>query len=100
MTTARDFLNELKWHRGTLDEATIWYVHRGAPGDLASVQGSAVLELRRSFFDLPGGTSIPYHRVQRVELQGKVVWERKAGPGPPRQGGGDAAAPGPGDDQG
>jgi hypothetical protein len=96
MTTAREFLNDLKWHQGKLEEAEVFYTHRGAPGDIASVQGRAILELRRSFFDLPGGTSIPYHRVQRVELRGQVVWDRKARSGALGRGGGGRAGPGPG----
>jgi hypothetical protein len=76
MTTAREALLELQWSRGKLAEATIAYVHRGAPGDEATVRGSDILALRRSFFDLRSGASIPYHRVLRIQLEGTLVWER------------------------
>lgn len=87
MPTARAFLNDLKWHQGRLDDATIWYVHRGAPGDEAAARGRDVLALRRSFFDLRDGASIPYHRVLRVEVDGAPVWQRRREEGA-------AAAPG------
>lgn len=76
LPTARDVLNDLRWNRGQLEQATIAYLHRGAPDDTAFIAGSAVVALRRSFFDLAGGTSIPYHRVKRIEVGGAVVWER------------------------
>lgn len=81
MTTARDALNDLKWNRRQLEEAVVFYVHRGAPGDVAAARGSDILELRRSFFDLQGGASIPYHRVLRIEVGGSVFWERPRAPG-------------------
>ncbi|MCA1813473.1 MAG: RNA repair domain-containing protein [Halobacteriales archaeon] len=76
MTTAREALNELRWSRHRLQDCIIVYRHRGAPGDEREVRGSSVLALRSSFFGLPDGASIPYHRVLRVELDGKMVWER------------------------
>jgi uncharacterized protein (UPF0248 family) len=78
MTTAKDALDELRWHRQRLGDAVIAYRHRGAPGDERHVRGSDILALRASFFDLPDGASIPYHRVLRIELDGAVVWERRA----------------------
>jgi hypothetical protein len=76
LPTARDVLNDLKWNRGQLAGATIAYVHRGAPDDTAVIAGAAIVALRRSFFDLASGASIPYHRVLRIALAGAVVWER------------------------
>jgi uncharacterized protein (UPF0248 family) len=77
MTTAKQALNELRWHRQRLEDAVIVYLHRGAPGDEMAVRGSDVLALRSSFFDLRDGASIPYHRVRRIELDGQVVWARR-----------------------
>jgi uncharacterized protein len=79
MGSARDALNELRWSEQRLGEAVIFYVHRGAPGDTRAVRGTDVLGLRRGFFDLRDGASIPYHRVKRIEVAGEVVWAR-----PPR----------------
>lgn len=82
MSSARDALNDLRWHRGELARAVVVYVHRGAPGDTMAVRGSDIVALRRSFFDLASGASIPYHRVLRIEVDGEAVWERGSGPEP------------------
>jgi hypothetical protein len=74
----REVLNELKWRDGALDEALVWYVHRGAPGDARAVRGGEIRGLGTSFLELEDA-SIPYHRVFRIERAGAVVWERGAG---------------------
>jgi len=53
---------------------TVTYVHRGAPGDLTCVQGEDVVELGRSFFSTPDRT-VPYHRIRKIEKDGKVVFQ-------------------------
>ena len=50
MAFPREVLNELKWHRGRLGDASITYLHRGAPGDRRAISGSEIVELERSFF--------------------------------------------------
>lgn len=86
----REVLNELKWREGRdLSEATIWYVHRGAPGDARVVRGDAVEALGPSFMQVRapdaratgGHASIPYHRVFRIDYRGAPVWRRR-GSGP------------------
>jgi len=77
MTSARDALNDLKWHRGSLEGVEVAYVHRGAPDDTAYAKGSDILAVRRSFFDLAGGASIPYHRVLRITVAGETIWQRR-----------------------
>ena len=77
MAYPREILNRLKWTNGeSLDEATIWYLHRGAPGDQVSVSGSRIRSLDRSFFETDE-TVIPYHRILRVEYRGKVIFDKK-----------------------
>lgn len=77
----REVFNELKWRHGALGDARVYYRHRGAPGDVADAAGRDVVELGRSFFELRGrgrhSTSIPYHRVLRIERAGEPVWERR-----------------------
>lgn len=77
--TVKDALNKLKWHHDRLEEAVVWYTHRGAPGDVRAVEGDKVLDLGSSFFHVQapeGETAIPYHRVQRIEIDGRPFWER------------------------
>ncbi len=77
MPYPRDVLNRLKWTEGEdIGEAVIWYVHRGAPGDMMRVRGSDILSLGRGFFET-ADASIPYHRVLRIEYRGRVIFERK-----------------------
>ena len=57
-----------------LDRAEITYLHRGAPGDELTVLGSDITGLERSFFSI-GESKIPYHRIKRIVLDGKVLYD-------------------------
>ncbi|MCE5296390.1 MAG: RNA repair domain-containing protein [Euryarchaeota archaeon] len=73
MVFPREVLNELKWRYDSLDEAEITYVHRGAPGDIMTIKGAAIVALGRSFFDT-GDATIPYHRIVRIIWKGTLVF--------------------------
>lgn len=69
-------LNRLKWTDGeSLAEATIWYVHRGAPGDVLRITGKDMVSLGKGFFDTTDAT-IPYHRILRIDYRGRTVFLR------------------------
>jgi len=77
METPRDILNELKWrYKTSLDEAKIYYIHRGAPGDYRVMIGSEIEELNRSFIKTEE-SQIPYHRVFKIEYEEEIVFERE-----------------------
>ncbi|UCE81382.1 MAG: DUF504 domain-containing protein [Methanobacteriota archaeon] len=77
MVYPKEVLNRLKWDSAKdLDEATIWYVHRGAPGDVLSIRGSEIVSLDKGFFETVDA-SIPYHRVTLIEYHGEVVFDKK-----------------------
>jgi uncharacterized protein (UPF0248 family) len=77
MVYPKDVLNRLKWTKGeSLDDAMVWYVHRGAPGDLAVVSGDRIVSLGKGFFESDDAT-IPYHRISMIEYRGKVIFEKK-----------------------
>ncbi|UCE45884.1 MAG: DUF504 domain-containing protein [Methanobacteriota archaeon] len=77
MVYPREVLNHLKWTSdASLDDATVWYVHRGAPDDVTSVRGSSIRALGKGFFETDEA-SIPYHRVIRIEHRGEVVFDRE-----------------------
>ncbi|MEF8832266.1 MAG: RNA repair domain-containing protein [Candidatus Thermoplasmatota archaeon] len=79
METPRDVLNELKWRdEKSLEEAKIYYVHRGAPGDYRVMSGSEIEDLDRSFIKTDEA-QIPYHRVFKIEYEEKVIFERERG---------------------
>jgi uncharacterized protein (UPF0248 family) len=72
----REVLNKLRWTKGeSIQEATIVYVHRGAPGDIASVKGSEITQLRTGFFETRDST-IPYHRILKIEYRGKTIFDK------------------------
>jgi uncharacterized protein len=75
----RELLNEMKRTTG-LAGVEVTYVHRGAPGDAKIVRADDITNLGRSFFtrrERGRETSIPYHRVLRIERRGATVWERR-----------------------
>ncbi len=72
----REILNELKWREDKdLDKARIYYIHRGAPDDTKIISGSEIVELKNSFFETEEST-LPYHRIFKIEYDGEVVFER------------------------
>lgn len=78
MVFPREVLNRLKWTDGeSLDDAVIWYVHRGAPGNNLRISGRSVRSLGRVFFET-ADASIPYHRVLRIDYRGETLFEKDA----------------------
>ncbi len=75
----RATLNELKWRHDALDEATIYYEHRGAPNDTATASGADIHNLGRSFITLTRRrktVKIPYHRVFKIDRDGDEIFHR------------------------
>jgi len=76
MVYPREVLNKLRWTEGeSMEEAVVWYIHRGAPGDLMRIEGRAIVKLDKVFFDT-GDASIPYHRIVRIEYRGRTIFEK------------------------
>ncbi|MGQ9587726.1 MAG: DUF504 domain-containing protein [Thermoplasmata archaeon] len=76
MVYPRDVMNRLRWTEGeSLSDAIIWYVHRGAPGDVLRIPGSRIKSLGRMFFETDEAT-IPYHRVLRIDYRGRTLFEK------------------------
>jgi hypothetical protein len=76
MTNPRDLLNELKWHeKYDLDEAEVWYIHRGAPNDTMIISGKDILNLEKSFMKTKSAM-IPYHRIFKIIYKNKLIFER------------------------
>ncbi|MCK4928829.1 MAG: DUF504 domain-containing protein [Methanosarcinales archaeon] len=76
-TNPRDILNEIKWKGLDLALCDIHYIHRGAPGDTMIIQGSQIKTIGRSFYENLQGTSIPYHRIFRIEFKGTTIYEKR-----------------------
>lgn len=76
MTNPRDILNELKWKQDCdLNQAEIWYIHRGAPNDTKIMSGKDIIRLDKSFIQT-STAMIPYHRVSKILYEKKVIFER------------------------
>lgn len=76
----RDVLNEIKW-RFDLRKCKVYYIHRGAPGDMKIVEGSAIKSIDRSFLILEGVVDdvyISYHRIFRIDYEGMPVYLQKS----------------------
>ena len=76
MTNPRDILNELKWKQDyDLNQAEIWYTHRGAPNDTKIMSGKDIIKLNKSFIQT-SNAMIPYHRIFKILYEKKVIFER------------------------
>lgn len=76
MANTRDILNKLKWKKDLkLEDAEIWYVHRGAPNDTMIINGSDILNLEKSFMRTTIAM-IPYHRIFKIIYHGEVIFDR------------------------
>lgn len=76
MTYPREVLNKVMWTGGLgIGDVVIWYVHRGAPGDVMRLDGAHVRRLDRWFFETDEA-SIPYHRVLRIDRGGETLFLR------------------------
>jgi uncharacterized protein (UPF0248 family) len=74
----RDIFNEIKW-RFDLSKCKIYYIHRGAPGDVKIVEGSTIKNIERSFLVLEGDFEdayIPYHRIFRIDFEDQIIFEK------------------------
>ena len=75
-----EVLNRLKW-KGGLEDCEIVIRHRGAPGDVLTLSGSSLTELKRDHFmyinEMGEETFIPLHRILEVRSGSKVLWKKK-----------------------
>jgi hypothetical protein len=75
----RFLLNEIKW-RLDLNRCKVYYIHRGAPGDVKMIKGNVIKNIERGFLVLEGiveDVYIPYHRIIRIEYDPQMIFEKK-----------------------
>jgi uncharacterized protein len=74
---ARNIINMILWHpEMEINETTITYIHRGAPGNLKKINGSSIEMVERGFLIINEGTHIPYHRIIKIEIGNKTLWKK------------------------
>lgn len=73
----RDVLLKRKWSEEDLDELSIVYISRGAPGDRSVFKGSDIVHIGKSFIEFSDGNLIPYHRMLEIYKKEELIWSRK-----------------------
>lgn len=80
MKTIREIINQLKWSsEGGLSDCEVVILHRGAPGNLRSIDGRSIRDVApRALICEERGeeTLIPYHRVRLIKKGGMTVWAK------------------------
>jgi len=70
----RGLLNKMKWHTEyRFDKVQIWFANRGCLGDMDSVCGADIIDLKPHFFQTVDGL-IPYHRILRIDYANKTIF--------------------------
>jgi len=72
----RDVLLKERWSSGSIEDLSIEYLNRGAPGDRSFISGSDIVHLGRSFMERSDGTKIPFHRVTAIFRNDASIWGR------------------------
>jgi uncharacterized protein (UPF0248 family) len=79
MITIRNFLNKIKWDKNlNPNDYTLYYLDRISK-TLKKLKYSDIIRTEGTFIimNIEGKeTSIPMHRIRRVEEKRKIVWER------------------------
>lgn len=74
---ARNIINMILWHPDMdIKDTKITYVHRGAPGNLKTIDGNSIDKMERGFVLMKEGTQIPFHRIVKIEINNKILWQK------------------------
>lgn len=76
MNQIRDILNELKWrNKYALQDAEIWYIHRGAPNDTKIITGKEIIAIDKTFIETEDAM-IPHHRIFKITYKDQILFDR------------------------
>lgn len=74
---ARNIINMILWHpEMDINDAKLTYIHRGAPGNLKAIRGDSIERMEGGFVLLKEGTQIPFHRIIKIEINNKILWQK------------------------
>lgn len=74
---AKNVLDMILWHpEMDIKQSKITYIHRGAKGNLKTIEGDDINKLGRGFLILDEDTHIPYHRIIKIQYKGKLIWNK------------------------
>ncbi|NPA76078.1 MAG: DUF504 domain-containing protein [Euryarchaeota archaeon] len=72
----RKTLNEYKWRPDTdFSKIVVYYIDRLNPRGYAVLRGDDIVDMGDKFIFTRDGM-IPYHRVIKIEYDGKIIWQR------------------------
>jgi uncharacterized protein (UPF0248 family) len=67
----RELLNKIKWDKKyDFNKVTVWYISRGEINDTGILRGEDIINIGKNFLETKNGM-IPYHRIIKVEYEGK-----------------------------
>ena len=73
----KNVLDMILWHpEMEIEKCKITYVHRGASGNLKTIEGNCIIKLERGFLILKEGTQIPCHRIVKIKCNNEVIWNK------------------------
>jgi uncharacterized protein (UPF0248 family) len=75
MPSIRDILNEIKWTKD-LKQVTVWYIHRGAVGNMKCITGEEIIDIGKSFLQTRTAM-IPFHRIVKIVFNDQTVFDRQ-----------------------
>jgi len=84
----RNLLNKIKWHPGyDFGKVKIWYINRGKENNIDCLIGNQIKSIGELFIETDKAI-IPYHRILKIDYNGKTIFDReKVGGGRGRGGG-------------
>lgn len=73
---AKKVLDLMLWHpKRDISNCKITYLHRGAAGNLKTINGSEIKKLDQGFLMLEEDVLIPYHRIVKIECE-NLIWKK------------------------
>ncbi len=74
---AKSIINMVLWHpKMEVNRSKISYIHRGARGNIKTIEGSSIDHLENGFLILKDQTQIPFHRIVNIEYENKILWNK------------------------
>lgn len=74
---AKNIMNMILWHpEMEKNRSKISYIHRGARGNIKTINGSLIDRTDNGFLILKDETQIPFHRIIKIEYDKKIIWKK------------------------
>ncbi len=71
-----ELINKLKWHNEyDFNKVIIWYISRGAPEGKDYIKGNEIKRVGKKFLET-ANKYIPYHRILKIEYEGKIIFRK------------------------